>query len=1102
MRYWKCLLFLLAALVLTPAALAYDAPEDGVRAVVLFREDADPARTAASLAAVDGVEVLWRYERLFPGAAVEADASALERLEALEGVESVGLARSYALPQSKDADPAVSDGGLELMNAASMLAEGHNGDGVVIAVLDSGLRTGHEVFADYGLAKNPALSRSDVEAFAANGGTAGRYINARIPFAYDYYNKDDNVSTSDSHGSHVTALAAGYAPGEGSEPLFCGTAPAAQILSMKVFPDGTTGGADDAVILRALEDAWNLGADVVNLSLGTGGGFTRDDVLGGLYCQAFSQMRESGVIICCAAGNSGTASTSKNWGQPLPTAGYADYGSVCSPGSYLGSYSIAAAGYAGDQEETAEASDYSSWGTTPDLRLVPALTAFGGPATSAGSKADDSYVSETGTSMASGSAAGAFAVAIQTARELGAKDKVSAAALAESLLLSTARILEDGGVPASPRKQGAGLVDLSAAVSAGLVVSDPLLEVGDNAEGRFTLEVTLHNLTASAVTADVRVTALTDAYTRRGGIYYRTLSPLDITEQVAVSGGGAVSVPARGERTVKLTLTAGQDLRRQLEEVYPYGFFLEGYVTAAISGGREAHATFLGFCGDWEDAPILEPTDHRAVQDTMFRLGAESGGGRLKENAYLDALPIDAGANRPTITVEDSDDEENIRYLAENPRAYALHDDRFGTLPSGDTGAMFRAGDMLAIDLYTLRNAAHVIMLVSDPGTGAVHYVDDNAWLPKSEQSSRASGIAPSARYQWDGTGANGELLPAGTQVRVDFYAWLDRNEEMEGAHARYVHGRTKPEAYAWLLEAPYEQYREWSFPVTLDGAAPTASVAAAGTGVTVTLRDELYLAYGSVRDDQGRVLAEDAFFPEQAGQSFQLTVDLAAGGTTPETLYITAEDYASNTMSWSIDTAALTAGSAAAPARCPAALLTDVELGSWYHDAVDFVLDRELMACESTLTFQPGENATRAQVVTALYNLAGRPASKLTSRDLPFRDVSSRAKYMAALCWAYENKLVEGHGDKETFAGGADVTREQLAVMLHRYASLSGGAGASGNLSAFPDGGSVASWARDAMTWATGQGLISGAAGGRLAPKSNTTRAELAQILMRFAQK
>ena len=1085
MKHWRALLFLLALLALAPGARA---AEDGVRAVIVYEEDADPAALTAAVEALEGVELLWRYGSLFPGAAVEADEAALAALESLEGVAGGGLAPTHALPQSKDADPAESDGGLALMNAG---ASAEDGDGVVIAVLDSGLRTDHEAFADYGLTKRPALTRADVEAFAANGGTAGRYLSAKVPFAYDYYGKDGDVSTSDGHGSHVTALAAGYVPGAGDEPLFSGTAPAAQIISMKVFPDGSTGGADDAVILRALEDAWNLGADVVNLSLGTGGGFSQDDVLGGLYSRAFAQMRASGVIICCAAGNSGTASTAKKWGEPLPTAAYGDYGSVCSPGSYIGSYSIAAAGLAEGQPEAA---DYSSWGTTPDLRLVPALTAFGGPATSAGSKGSSAYISETGTSMASGSAAGAFAVALPAARQRGVTDRTAAADLAAAMLMGSARLLEEDGTPVSPRKQGAGLVDLAAAASQDLVVMTPLAELGDSREGRFTIPLVLRNLSKSAMTVSLETAVLTDDYELHDGVYYRSLAPLDITGEVTVSGGGRVSVPAGGERTVTLTLTVGQKLRERLAAVYPYGFFVEGFVTAS-AGDQAAHSTFLGFCGDWSAAPILDPTDHRVVQEAMFRLG--SRGGQLKEDAYLAAVPVELGANRPYIGRED-DQGENPHYLAENPRAYALPGDERGALPVRGTDAMFSAGDTLYVELYTLRNAAHVVMLVTDQRTGEAYYVDDQAWMAKSEQDPYTKGIGPSGRFSWDGADADGQPLPAGTQVRVDFYAWLDWDEEMESSYARYVHGRAKPEVYLWLLEET--DYLEWSFPVTMDGAAPALSASMEGGKAALTFTDDQRMAWAVVRDGAGQVLAEDAFFPEAAGASVRLTVEPGAGGALPETLYVTAADYASNTMSWSVDTAALAAGQAK-PLPCAAGLLEDVPLDAWYHEAVDFVRDRELMEGEEPLLFQPGEEASRAQVVTALYRLAGRPSSALSSKDLPFRDVSSRAAYMDALCWAYENKLVDGCGDKETFAGSAGVTREQLAVMLHRYVSLAGASPSTGSLSGFPDGGTVSGWAREAVGWAVGQGLLSGGGDGRLSPKGATTRAELAQILMRFAQ-
>ena len=139
MKHWRALLFLLALLALAPGARA---AEDGVRAVIVYEEDADPAALTAAVEALEGVELLWRYGSLFPGAAVEADEAALAALESLEGVAGVGLAQTHALPQSKDADPAESDGGLALMNAG---ASAEDGDGVNLAFPTSTTRRGRVI---------------------------------------------------------------------------------------------------------------------------------------------------------------------------------------------------------------------------------------------------------------------------------------------------------------------------------------------------------------------------------------------------------------------------------------------------------------------------------------------------------------------------------------------------------------------------------------------------------------------------------------------------------------------------------------------------------------------------------------------------------------------------------------------------------------------------------------------------------------------------------------------------------------------------------------------------------------------------------------------
>jgi subtilisin family serine protease len=985
---------------------------------------------------------------------------------------------------------------LKLMDADGLWEQGYTGDGTVIAVLDSGLNTDHEAFADTSLMESPALSREDVAEFARKGGTKGRYVSQRIPFAYDYYSRDDGVATTNNHGTHVTALAAGYVKDRAGHVTFRGAAPAAQILSMKIFPNGSGGGTDDTIILRALEDAWNLGADVVNLSVGTGAGFSASDTMDGIYCRAFTQMARSGVLICCAAGNSAASVQSKTWGQPLPSGGYTDYGSVCSPGSFYGALAVAAASRT--EDGTAAIADYSAWGPGSGLHLTPALTAFGGPVTSAGASSNQQYRSDEGTSMASPYAAGSFAVLLQSLREQGVTDKQEAAALAQSLLASRSRLLTENGLPVSPRRQGAGFLDLEDAASAALTVMNPLIELGESGEGRFALPVTLRNLSGQSLDVSLEVQALTDDYTQQDGVWYSRMTPRDITAGVTVTGPRSVTVPARGETTVTLNLTVSGELRRELAEACPNGFYVEGYVTAS-GGGQKAHGAFLGYCGSWNAAPVLEPLDFRDLQDTAFRLagGQELSPERrsLPENMEdcLEALGANLGVNLAFLAKEPSALPEDGVLLGANSHAYGLHDSRRGALSvwDGNTSA-----GTLCLNLYTLRNAAGVVMVVSDPETGEVYDAREELLLEKSGKSSFSPEIVPSASFAWEGTDAREKPLPDGTLVQVDVYAWLDTDEDIQSAYRSNVR-RTAPESYRWLLEDAYDAYRALSFPVTLDGAPPAAEASLNGSTLTVTVRDNQFVSYASVLDGSGKRLAESAFFQEEPGTPCTLSVSFS-GNALPETVYVQTEDYAANTIGYEVDVKALASGETAPPKRCAAMLLNDVPPGAWYHQAVDYILEKGLMEPYRGQSFQPDASASRWEIVSALHRANGSPSSKLSVEDLPFHDVSSRAKYAKALCWAYEQGLVSGREDG-AFYGTADVTRQELAVMLYRGLKASGTG--SGSLTAFSDGSGVASWARDAVSWAVGEGLLRGRSDGRLNPDNSVTRAETAQILMRFLE-
>lgn len=700
--------------------------------------------------------------------------------------------------------------------------------------------------------------------------------------------------------------------------------------------------------------------------------------------------------------------------------------------------------------------------------------------------------------MASPYAAGSFAVLLQSLREQGVTDKQEAAALAQSLLASRSRLLTENGLPVSPRRQGAGFLDLEDAASAALTVMNPLIELGESGEGRFALPVTLRNLSGQSLDVSLEVQALTDDYTQQDGVWYSRMTPRDITAGVTVTGPRSVTVPARGETTVTLNLTVSGELRRELAEACPNGFYVEGYVTAS-GGGQTAHGAFLGYCGSWNAAPVLEPLDFRDLQDTAFRL---AGGQELSPERRslpesmedcLEALGANLGVNLAFLAKEPSALPEDGVLLGANSHAYGLHDSRRGALSvwDGNTSA-----GTLCLNLYTLRNAAGVVMVVSDPETGEVYDAREELLLEKSGKSSFSPEIVPSASFAWEGTDAREKPLPDGTLVQVDVYAWLDTDEDIQSAYRSNVR-RTAPESYRWLLEDAYDAYRALSFPVTLDGAPPAAEASLNGSTLTVTVRDNQFVSYASVLDGSGKRLTESAFFQEEPGTPCTLSVSFS-GNALPETVYVQTEDYAANTIGYEVDVKALASGETAPPKRCAAMLLNDVPPGAWYHQAVDYILEKGLMEPYRGQSFQPDASASRWEIVSALHRANGSPSSKLSVEDLPFHDVSSRAKYAKALCWAYEQGLVSGREDG-AFYGTADVTRQELAVMLYRGLKASGTG--SGSLTAFSDGSGVASWARDAVSWAVGEGLLRGRSDGRLNPDNSVTRAETAQILMRFLE-
>ena len=184
----------------------------------------------------------------------------------------------------------------------------------------------------------------------------------------------------------------------------------------------------------------------------------------------------------------------------------------------------------------------------------------------------------------------------------------------------------------------------------------------------------------------------------------------------------------------------------------------------------------------------------------------------------------------------------------------------------------------------------------------------------------------------------------------------------------------------------------------------------------------------------------------------------------------------------------------------CPSKEFQDLSTTAWYHESVDYVLSKGIMQGYGDGTFRPDETATRAQVVTLLYRIAGEPAVD-DSKALPFTDVNLESWYGSALRWAYQNGITTGVS-ADTFAPDDCVTREQLVSFLARYAKVTGAyEKVSEDLSSFSDRDRVSSYAVESMQWAVANGIILGTETGKLEPMATATRAQLAAVVARYCQ-
>lgn len=180
--------------------------------------------------------------------------------------------------------------------------------------------------------------------------------------------------------------------------------------------------------------------------------------------------------------------------------------------------------------------------------------------------------------------------------------------------------------------------------------------------------------------------------------------------------------------------------------------------------------------------------------------------------------------------------------------------------------------------------------------------------------------------------------------------------------------------------------------------------------------------------------------------------------------------------------------------------IFKDVDSNDWYYNAVEYVYKNNIITGYNKTTFAPNDKLTRGMLVTIIYRMEG---SKAVSGTPKFPDVKDSSQYyFKAVKWATDNNIISGY-DNGKFGPNDNITREQLAVILNRYAKFKGkDVSAYNNLSSFKDRSDVSDYATKQMKWAVGAGVITGNSNGTLKPQGEATRAEAAAMLEKYCKK
>ena len=989
---------------------------------------------------------LYHYTHVFNGFSITVPKTAIADIAALPEVREIYPVRQYPFfPFNASNQTTQLQQGHQGIHADALHQQGIRGQGQTIAIIDSELAVQHECFR--GEVAHPALTKQTVQRLlhsnALNIDISENinhiYRSSKLPLVYNYANHSPIVASHNTkiiHGTHVSGIACGRNGILPNGQAFNGVAPEAQLVFMSIVGDDQLH-LDDNAILAAIDDATKLQVDAINLSFGIPYISTRAPA-----AKALTTAKNAGIFLSVAAGNAARGDIEDTTVPTTIPPTLIDYHSLGQPANFSACTTVASA------SQDNKLSTFSSWGGTTDLDLKPEITAPGERIKSAipsDSYANNSYESRNGTSMATPQITGSAVLLKQYIthhpHQYPNMNDQQLNTFIENLMMSTATILPNdvqSQVPASPRQQGAGLINLEAATStpAILLGSDgktklALKETIDEHNQQIHLSCQAYNFSTQDVTYDhIDVSVLSDALDPKGniaGMQPLATTTISMPEQIALPAGAHVPIDA--------TITLNRHAINKQSRAFPNGFFIDGFLTLSSSKNDvpAIHIPYSGFYGDWTKAPALDQPNYSGH--------SQLNGTYLSTTVDTFNTKYALGSN----TLFTSLINENTPYTQVSEEAYSA------LSPNGDGW-----GDALYVSLKTLRNADIEKIDIKDATGKIIYQTKHPSNLDGKLSTNNTTRLAAEDALQ---------AHPDGNFIVTVTGKLQYPNAHRESIQMKFYTDRQAPALSDWQSHTNGENMQV-SFRATDNKAL---------MGVLIDGQRKDTRAYESM-----------VRTTEQLENIRQGDFQINLSQYNPETISITVFDYALNHFR--------VYGPDATP-------FMDIHPTDWYYDAVCYTKSHGLMSGIDEKTFAPHHTTNRAQLVTTLWRLAGSPmeAPMPDYTDLAVKAYYTPAVAWASnahIISGYPDGRF-GPDDALTREQMATIFYRFAAHQQQTDTTVDAPI-----LDAFSDTQNIQPWAKEALTWAINEGLMNGIDQTHLAPQGRTTRAQLATVLTHYHQK